>query len=143
MRDDDSMATSCIFCEIVRGNAPADFVTETETAVAFLDKSPLFKGHVLVVPKHHVHTVMEASASVVANLFHDVQRVSAATQEAMTCDGIFIAVNNAVSQSVAHLHVHVVPRNKRDGLRGFMWPRKRYESSDESAGIAERIGRFL
>ena len=107
--------------------------------VAFLDYKPVFKGHVLVAPRQHVLTLADLPAESVGPLFLRVQRVSAALPTAVGCQGSFVAENNIVSQSVPHLHVHVVPRTKGDGLRGFFWPRQRYESAAEAAEYAERI----
>jgi histidine triad (HIT) family protein len=107
--------------------------------VAFLDARPVFKGHVLVVPREHVVTLADLPAAAVGPFFLRVQRVSAVMPAALDCQGTFVAENNVVSQSVAHLHVHVVPRTKGDGLRGFFWPRHRYESEAEAAGYAARL----
>jgi histidine triad (HIT) family protein len=118
----------CLFCEIVSGATPARIVTSDAAAVAFLDRSPVFKGHVLVVPRVHVVTLADLDAALLAPFFAVVQRISARMPSAFGCDGSFVANNNVVSQSVAHLHVHVVPRRRKDGLRGFFWPRVRYDS---------------
>jgi histidine triad (HIT) family protein len=107
--------------------------------VAFLDARPVFKGHVLVVTREHVVTLADLPAASVGPFFLRVQRVSAVMPAALGCQGTFVAANNVVSQSVAHLHVHVVPRTKGDGLRGFFWPRHRYESDEEAAGYASRL----
>jgi histidine triad (HIT) family protein len=107
--------------------------------VAFLDARPVFKGHVLVVPREHIVTLADLPAAAVGPFFQRVQRVSAVMPAALDCQGTFVAENNVVSQSVPHLHVHVVPRTKGDGLRGFFWPRHRYESQEEAAGYAGRL----
>ena len=130
---------TCLFCAIRDGDVPAHLVLDEAEVFAFLDIRPLFPGHALVVPRAHVEVVTDVPDALVAPLFHAVQRVSAAVQEAMGAQGIFNAVNNVVSQSVPHLHVHVVPRTKGDGLRGFFWPRQTYASDDEAAAVAERI----
>lgn len=117
---------TCPFCEIVAGASPADVVFADEACVAFLDRSPLFPGHTLVVPRRHAVTLPDLTADEVGQVFARVQRIAAAMPAALGCQGSFVAVNNVVSQSVAHLHVHVVPRTKGDGLRGFFWPRQRY-----------------
>ncbi len=104
---------------------------DDDVAVAFLDRRPVFKGHVLVVPRRHVVTLLDLGDDELGPYFARVRRVTAAVQEAMSADGSFVAMNNVVSQSVAHLHVHVVPRRRGDGLRGFFWPRQRYASDDE------------
>jgi histidine triad (HIT) family protein len=110
-----------------------------ENTVAFLDARPLFKGHVLVVPREHVTTLPDLPARLIGPYFTAIRLISAAVPVALGAHGTFVAANNVVSQSVAHLHTHVVPRTKGDGLRGFFWPRHRYESDDEAAGYAGRI----
>ncbi len=129
----------CVFCEIVAGRAKATLVLDEPEVAAFLDVRPLFVGHVLVVPREHHVTLPDLPARLVPPLFDAVQRLSAAVPQALGAQGTFVAANNQVSQSVAHLHVHVVPRTKGDGLRGFFWPRTRYTSDDQLAGTAERI----
>lgn len=131
---------ACVFCAIVRGESPAERVYEDTGVVAFLDRTPLFHGHVLVVPRAHVVTLPELPAEGVAPLFACVQQLAAAVPRAMGAQGSFVAMNNVVSQSVPHLHVHVVPRTKGDGLRGFFWPRQKYEgdAAMQSAGAAIR-----
>lgn len=106
---------------------------------AFLDHRPLFSGHVLVVPRQHVQTLAELPPELLAPLMSAVQRLSAAVPKAMEAQGSFVAMNNIVSQSVPHLHVHVVPRRKGDGLRGFFWPRTKYSGPEEMAAVAARI----
>lgn len=114
-------------------------VLEDEDFVAFLDARPVFKGHVLVVPRRHYVTLADLPVAVVGPLFERVRLLSAAVPAALGAQGTFVALNNTVSQSVPHLHVHVVPRTKGDGLRGFFWPRQRYASEDEAAGYARLI----
>jgi histidine triad (HIT) family protein len=128
---------------MVAGRAPAHVVLDDDVAVAFLDRSPLFPGHVLVVPRRHVVTLPELPEVLVGPFFGRVQRLSAAVPAAVGAAGTFVAVNNVVSQSVAHLHVHVVPRRKGDGLRGFFWPRTRYGSDEEMAAVAAAIAAAL
>ena len=111
--------------------------------LAFLDTTPLFPGHVLLVPREHHETLMDLPHSLIAPLFEAAQRLSVAVQSATDAQGVFVAVNNVVSQSVPHLHVHVVPRTKGDGLRGFFWPRQKYGSDDEAAAVAARIREFV
>lgn len=130
---------SCVFCRIVEGEAPAHVVLDDDVVVGFLDARPLFPGHVLVVPRRHVETLPELPAEQVGPLFARVQRVAAAMVEALGSQGSFVAVNNTVSQSVPHLHVHVVPRTKGDGLKGFFWPRHPYESDDHAAEVAASL----
>ena len=129
----------CTFCAIVAGDVPAHRVLEDEGFVAFLDVRPLFPGHTLVVPRPHVETLTDLPAADTGPLFERVQAVAGAMEEALGAQGSFVAVNNRVSQSVPHLHVHVAPRTKGDGLRGFFWPRQRYGSDDEAAAVAERL----
>ncbi len=133
----------CLFCAVIAGVQPAEVVLDDEVAVGFLDHRPVFKGHVLVVPRDHVVTLADLPAGLVGPLFTRVQRVAVAVQAALSADGSFVAMNNVVSQSVAHLHVHVVPRRRKDGLRGFFWPRVRYESAEEMAMVAEAVRTFL
>jgi histidine triad (HIT) family protein len=123
----------------VRGELPASLVLRDYDVCAFLDLRPLFKGHVLVVPTAHVATLPELPASAVPPLFTAVQRVAAAVQRGLGAHGSFVAQNNVISQSVPHLHVHVVPRSKGDGLRGFFWPRHKYADDAERDGYAARI----
>jgi histidine triad (HIT) family protein len=129
----------CIFCDIASGVIPASIVLADDAIVAFLDVRPVFKGHVLVAPRQHVPTLPDLAAAAVGPFFLQVQRVSAALPAALGCQGTFVAVNNVVSQSVPHLHVHVVPRTKGDGLRGFFWPRQKYASPAEAEEYADRI----
>ncbi|MCA9586255.1 MAG: HIT family protein [Myxococcales bacterium] len=134
---------SCVFCDIVDGRATAAHVMSDAHAVAFLDKTPLFHGHVLVVPRQHVETLHDLELSEVGPLFERVQRVARAVVAATGAEGTFVAMNNKVSQSVAHLHVHVVPRKKKDGLRGFFWPRTKYASPEQMQETAGAIARAL
>jgi histidine triad (HIT) family protein len=129
----------CLFCSIVAGETPADVVLETPTVVAFLDHRPLFPGHTLVVPRAHFETLRDLDDATRDELFAQVQRVAAAVQDATGSAGSFVAMNNVVSQSVPHAHVHAVPRNRKDGLRGFFWPRTRYADATEAASVAESI----
>jgi histidine triad (HIT) family protein len=122
---------------------PADIVRADEHAIAFLDRSPVFKGHVLVVPRAHVVTLADLPAAEVAPFFSLVQRVSAVMPPALDAHGTFVAMNNIVSQSVPHLHAHVVPRRRKDGLRGFFWPRVRYVDDAERAEYAARLEALL
>ena len=131
--------SDCVFCDIAAGEVPAEIVLVDETAVAFLDRRPLFKGHVLVIPREHYETLADLPAALVGPLFTRVQRVSAALPTALGAQGSFVALNNVVSQSVPHLHVHVVPRTRGDGLRGFFWPRQKYADDAEAAAYAQRI----
>lgn len=125
------MTKPCVFCEIVAGTLPAAIVARGEGWLAFLDKTPLFRGHVLVVPTTHRETLAELEGQELAPLFVAVQRLSRAVPIAMSAQGTFVAMNNKISQSVPHLHVHVVPRVKGDGLKGFFWPRTKYRDDVE------------
>ncbi|TWE13225.1 HIT family protein [Rudaeicoccus suwonensis] len=124
--------TSCLFCDIATGALPATVVAETTATVAFLDTRPVFKGHVLVVPRQHVETLPDLPVESLQPFFAEVQRVAATLPAALGSQGTFVAMNNIVSQSVAHLHCHVVPRTKGDGLRGFFWPRVRYAAGEQA-----------
>ncbi len=131
--------TDCLFCRIIAGTVPAQIVLDDDVAVAFLDARPVFKGHVLIAPREHYVTLADLPAGLVGPLFERVQRLSAAMLPAFGAEGSFVAVNNVVSQSVPHLHVHVVPRTRGDGLRGFFWPRVKYASDEEADGYASRL----
>jgi histidine triad (HIT) family protein len=134
------MTTStCAFCAIVAGAAPAERVLDEPDVVAFLDARPLLPGHVLVVPRVHVPDFAALPPALLSALFGAAQRLAVAVEAALGADGAFVAVNHKVSQSVPHVHVHVVPRRRGDGLRGFFWPRVRYASAAEAAAIARRI----
>ena len=135
--------TDCRFCALLTGEAAAHFVLDEPGVAAFLDIRPLFKGHVLVVPRDHYETLADLPAEQVEPLFGWVRRISAVTPAAYGAQGSFVAVNNTVSQSVPHLHVHVVPRTKGDGLRGFFWPRGRYADDAEAADYARRMREAL
>lgn len=129
--------STCLFCEIVAGERPAFVVASDEVAVSFLDTRPVFKGHVLVVPRVHVETLTDLTE--VGPYFERVQSMARAVQDGLEAGGTFVAMNNTISQSVPHLHTHVVPRNKKDGLRGFFWPRTKYDSDTEATAYAEKI----
>jgi histidine triad (HIT) family protein len=132
-------APDCTFCAIAAGTIPAALVLEEPDVVAFLDARPVFKGHVLVVPRPHTPTLVDVPPAGLAALFGTVQRIARAVESALAADGTFVAMNNRVSQSVPHLHVHVVPRRFKDGLRGFFWPRVRYADDAERDDYATRI----
>ncbi len=133
----------CVFCAIVAGELAAHVVAETEHTIAFLDRSPLFPGHTLVAPREHVVTLRDLPPALLTPLFTEVQRIAAGVQDGLDADGTFVAENNIVSQSVPHLHVHVVPRRRKDGLRGFFWPRQRYADDAEADAVAARIREAL
>lgn len=129
----------CLFCRIIAGDEPAEVVLDGPHAVAFLDARPVFPGHTLVVPRPHHETLDDLPPGLIGPFFTAVQRLARAVETGMEAHGTFVAANNRISQSVMHFHVHVVPRRRKDGLRGFFWPRSRYGSDGERAGVAERI----
>ncbi len=129
----------CVFCSIIAGEAAADLVLEEADVLAFLDRRPVFKGHVLIVPREHVTTLLDLPPHLHAPMMAAAQRMARAVVDGLGAQGSFVAVNTVVSQSVAHLHIHVVPRTKGDGLRGFFWPRTTYAGPEESADYAARL----
>jgi histidine triad (HIT) family protein len=129
----------CTFCRIIAGELPAPIVLDDDVAVAFLDHRPLFKGHVLLVPRAHVVTLPDLAPDHVGPLFGRARRLAAAMVDGLGAAGSFVALNNTVSQSVPHLHVHVVPRTRGDGLRGFFWPRTHYADDTEAEAYAVRL----
>ena len=131
---------TCVFCAIASGEVPAHVVLDEPDVVGFLDARPLFKGHVLLVPRTHVGTLVDIDPDALTVVMTAAQRVAAALVSALGAQGSFVAMNNVVSQSVPHLHVHVVPRTKGDGLRGFFWPRTRY-ADDAEATVVRRAAR--
>jgi histidine triad (HIT) family protein len=133
----------CLFCAIVAGAAPGFVVLDTPRAVGFLDTRPVFKGHVLVVPRPHTGTLVDLPAGALGDFFGEVQRVAVAVESGLSAGGTFVAINNRVSQSVPHLHVHVIPRTKGDGLRGFLWPRRKYADDAEAIEYRDRIAAAL
>ncbi|MCW3814631.1 HIT family protein [Micromonospora sp. DR5-3] len=135
--------SGCVFCGIVAGEVPAFTVADEPDGVAFLDTRPVFKGHVLVVPRTHLVTLDTLPTEAIPGYFRLVQRLIVAVETGLGSGGTFVAVNNKVSQSVPHLHTHVVPRTKGDGLRGFFWPRTRYTDDTEAQEYADRIAAAL
>lgn len=133
---------ACLFCDVVSGSEPAEVVLDEPEVVGFLDNRPVFRGHTLLVPRVHVDTLLELPDELTVPLFSAARRTAAAMTSALGAQGTFVAMNNVVSQSVPHLHVHVVPRTKGDGLRGFFWPRTKYEDG-EAAAFAERLRQVL
>jgi histidine triad (HIT) family protein len=133
----------CLFCAAAAGSLPVVPVLDDPAAFAFLDHRPVFKGHVLVVPREHVVTLADLAVEDLHPFFAVVRRLSVAVEAGLGAGGTFVAMNNKVSQSVPHLHTHVVPRTKGDGLRGFFWPRTKYASDDEARDYAERIAAAL
>ena len=132
------MPEGCLFCAIAKGEVPAALVIETDDVVGFLDHRPLFKGHTLIVPRAHHVTLADLPAEVLASVFTAAQRLATVMPAELEAQGTFVAMNNIVSQSVAHAHVHVVPRSKGDGLRGFFWPRTKY-AEGEAEQYAARL----
>ena len=132
------MAADCVFCSIVAGEIPAEIVLDEPDFVAFLDARPVFKGHTLLVTRDHVVTLPDLPAGLRDGFLEAAQRLARAVVDGLGAQGSFVALNNVVSQSVAHLHLHVVPRTKGDGLRGFFWPRTKY-ADGEAAEFAESL----
>ncbi|PWI41863.1 HIT family protein [Streptomyces sp. ICBB 8177] len=130
---------TCAFCSIVAGETASHLVLDDDMVVAFLDHRPLFPGHALVVPRVHVETLTDLPEDAVGPFFARVRRVAGAVERGMEAAGSFVAMNNRVSQSVPHLHVHVVPRNRKDGLRGFFWPRGHYSGEEQARDVAARL----
>ena len=122
---------NCTFCNIIRGSIPSHKVFEDDISLAFLDHRPLFAGHCLFIVKSHLETLSDLPDDLVGPLFLNVQLLSRAVTQGMNAEGSFVAVNNRVSQSVPHFHVHIVPRRKGDGLKGFFWPRRAYKDAEE------------
>jgi histidine triad (HIT) family protein len=129
----------CVFCSIISGSTPAAVVLDETTVLAFLDASPVFPGHVLVVPREHHETLTDLPHTTVTDVFLAAQRIAVGVKNAMDAEGTWVSLNNTISQSVPHVHVHVVPRRRKDGLRGFYWPRQKYASTDEMLDIAAKI----
>jgi len=134
---------NCLFCRIVSGELPATVVYEDENSLAFLDHRPLFHGHTLLVPREHVETLSDLPTELVGPYFEAVQLLTRAVQSALDAEGTFVAMNNRVSQSVPHLHVHVVPRRRKDGLKGFFWPRTKYKGDEEMNAVQSKITKAL
>jgi histidine triad (HIT) family protein len=133
-RDDE-----CLFCRIVAGELPASLVFEDAESVAFLDTRPLFPGHLLLIPKAHYETLADLPEKLVTSLFLNTQQLATVVKETMEAEGTFVAMNNVVSQSVPHFHVHIVPRKRKDGLKGFFWPRRKYENADEQEVVRKKL----
>ena len=131
--------SSCLFCKIVSGELSARIVFEDDDCIAFLDHRPVFPGHCLLIPKQHYETLIDLPANLIEPVFRGVQLLARAVETGMQAHGTFVAMNNRVSQSVAHLHVHVVPRRRKDGLRGFFWPRYPYKSDEEAEVVQQAI----
>ncbi|MEV0662240.1 HIT family protein [Actinomadura luteofluorescens] len=139
----EAVSKACLFCEIIKGERPAHVVLDAPDAMAFLDARPLFKGHTLLVPRTHYETLTDLPEDLLGPFFAQAQRLATAMESVLEAAGSFVAMNNRISQSVPHLHVHVVPRNPKDGLRGFFWPRQKYASDSEAAAYAARLSKAL
>ena len=134
---------NCLFCRIVSGQVPAVVVFEDQDTVAFLDHRPLFAGHTLLVPREHHETLTDLPPAQVGSLFKNAQSLARAVESAMEAEGTFVAMNNRVSQSVPHLHIHIVPRRRKDGLKGFFWPRTKYKTQEEMEVVQQKIAAVL
>src|SRR6266516_2156156 len=130
---------ACAFCHIIRDEEKAPIVFEDSVSLAFLDRRPLFPGHCLLVPKAHYETLADLPASLVGPLFQNAQLLERAIEEGLAADGTFVAINNRVSQSVPHMHIHLVPRHRKDGLKGFFWPRQRYPDDATLRQVQETL----
>ncbi len=128
---------SCTFCRIVGGELESYGVFEDETSFAFLDRRPLFHGHCLLIPRAHYETLLDLPPELVGPVFANVRLLAQALERGLGAEGTFVALNNRISQSVPHLHIHVVPRRRKDGLRGFFWPRTKYESDEQMREVGE------
>ena len=133
----------CLFCGIISKETNSSIVFEDDISTAFLDHRPLFPGHCLLVPKSHVETLSDLPTVLVGPFFKNVQLLTRAVELALEAEGSFVAMNNRVSQSVPHLHVHIVPRRKKDGLKGFFWPRTKYKSEEEMEAVRKKISAAL
>lgn len=139
----DDRPVECLFCSIGARSAPASIVYEDSGLMAFLDARPLFPGHCLVIPKTHVETILDLPDNGIEPLFSAAQRLCRAVETALGAEGSFVAVNNRVSQSVPHLHIHVVPRKRKDGLKGFFWPRSKYRDEAEMEAVRKALAEAL
>lgn len=135
--------TGCVFCRIAGREAGAKIVFEDDVSLAFLDSRPLFPGHCLLISKDHYETIADLPNDLIGRLFSNAQYLAGAVKGAMQAEGTFVAVNNTVSQSVPHFHIHIVPRRRKDGLRGFFWPRHAYSSEDEMAAVRDVLSSWM
>jgi histidine triad (HIT) family protein len=134
---------NCVFCKIIRGEIAAEKVHEDENCVVFLDSGPLFAGHCLVCPREHIETLMDVPPAMLQPLFTNAQLVARAVETGLGAEGSFVAINNKISQSVPHLHVHVIPRRRKDGMKGFFWPRRPYRDPTEMRETADALRRAI
>ena len=132
---------ACVFCKIADGNVPADLVYQDGQCVAFLDSRPVFPGHVLLCPREHYETLADLPVALTGPMMTLTQLMAKAVEKALDAEGTFIAVNNRVSQTVPHLHIHIVPRRRRDGLKGFFWPRQQYKDDEAREAVRSAIER--
>ena len=137
------MEPNCAFCKIVSGEVAARLVFADDVSLAFLDHRPVFPGHCLLIPREHFETLADLPKSLIAPLFQNAQLVAQAVETALEAHGSFVAMNNRVSQSVPHLHIHLVPRRRKDGLKGFFWPRQPYQSDEEMSLVQESIRKAI
>ncbi len=135
----DPISSNCAFCRIVRGEVPSNPVFEDHASFAFLDHRPLFPGHTLLVPKPHCATLADLPVASIGPFFANVRLLTQAVEQGLWAEGTFVAINNRVSQSVSHLHVHIVPRRKKDGLKGFFWPRQSYRDQDHLLSVQKTL----
>jgi histidine triad (HIT) family protein len=134
---------NCVFCKIIRGEIAAEKIHEDENCVVFLDSGPLFAGHCLVCPKTHFETLMDVPSEMLQPLFSNTQLIARAVETGLDAEGSFVAINNRISQSVPHLHVHVIPRRRKYGMKGFFWPRRPYRDQAEMREIGDLLRRAI
>ncbi len=139
VRESKQMSMDCMFCKVGNQELAATVVFEDDLTIAFLDHRPLFHGHCLLIPKQHFETLADLPSGLIKPLFENAQRLAGAVEAAMKAQGTFVAMNNRVSQSVPHLHIHIVPRRKGDGLKGFFWPRTKYADQAEMTAVQKLI----
>jgi histidine triad (HIT) family protein len=135
----DAISANCAFCNIIRGEVSSDQVFEDELSLAFLDHRPVFPGHCLLAPKEHFATLADLPARLIGPLFANAQLLARAVEQGLWAEGTFVAINNRVSQSVPHLHIHIVPRRKKDGLKGFFWPRQSYRDRAHLVSVQKAL----
>jgi histidine triad (HIT) family protein len=133
------MNAACLFCQIANGEVDSHIVLQDEISLAFLDHRPLFLGHCLLIPKEHYETLADLPQGLLTPLFANAQLLSLAMEQGLGADGSFVAINNRVSQSIPHLHIHIIPRRRRDGLKGFFWPRQRYQDEKHMAQVRDAL----